>query len=56
MYFPLAEQKAMLRPDGLIARNLERVQAVQHHIGLSHTGAPRPPVTDRLVTLALQQK
>jgi len=56
VYFPLAEQKAMLRPDGLIARNLERVQAVQHHIGLSHTGAPRPPVTDRLVTLALQQK
>ena len=50
---PLAKQEAMLRPDGLIARNLQRVQAVQQHIGLSRSGAPLPPVTDRLVHQAL---
>lgn len=54
VYFPLADQAAMLRPGGLIAQNLRRVQAVQQHLGLSRRGAPLPATTDDVVKQALQ--
>lgn len=53
VYFSLDQQRSMLRPEGLIARNLRAVQQVQVELNLAPLGAPLPEVTPDLVTEAL---
>ncbi len=55
-YFPLREQRALLRPGGVIAANLRAVQDVQRQLGLSQRGAPLPPTSEAYVTQALQAR
>ena len=54
VYFSLAEQRSMLEPTGLIARNLEAVQKVQSRLGLIAEGAPLPRVSPDVVMEALR--
>ena len=54
VYFPLAEQVAMLEPGGVIAQSLRRVHALQQHLGLSGGDAPLPHTTDAAVKQAMQ--
>lgn len=54
VYFSLAEQRSMLEPTGLIARNLESVQKVQSRLGLIAEGAPLPRVSPDVVMEALR--
>lgn len=56
VYFPLQQQQDMLRPGGVIAQNLARVQAVQQRIGISRPGAPLPSTTNFYVKTASGQK
>lgn len=55
-YFPLSQQRFMLRPGGLIANNLKAVQQVQRQLGLSQKGAPLPPTSEAYVLQALQPR
>jgi len=43
---PLVQQRLLLAPGGLIARNLRAVQAVQQHLGIVAPGSPLPEVQD----------
>jgi NitT/TauT family transport system substrate-binding protein len=54
IYFSLEQQRAMLRPDGLIATNLEAVQRVQQQLGLTRPDAPLPAVQGGFVEAALR--
>ena len=45
LYFPLAQQKSLLAPQGPVHRNLEAVQAVQRHLGLIRGTAALPQVS-----------
>ncbi len=54
IYFSLDQQRALLRPGGLIATNLQAVQRVQKQLGLTRPDAPLPAVEGRFVEAALQ--
>ena len=52
IYFDLAQQQQLLQPDGLLARNLKAVKAVQEQLQISTPRAPVPAVTPRFVEAA----
>jgi NitT/TauT family transport system substrate-binding protein len=52
VYFNLDQQRPMLQPGGVLARNLEAVQAVQERLKLTAPGAPVPKVDARYVEAA----
>jgi NitT/TauT family transport system substrate-binding protein len=54
VYFPLAEQKRLLAPQGPLVRNLEAVQAVQRQLGLISGSAALPSVSLEPLRQALQ--
>lgn len=51
-YPGLADQRALLAPDGPLQRNLAAVQRVQEQLGLLTPGAPLPSVSDVAVIAA----
>ncbi len=52
VYFNLDQQRPMLQPGGVLARNLKAVQAVQERLQLTAPGAPVPKVDARYVEAA----
>ena len=52
VYFDLNQQRDLLKPGGVISRNLARVLAVQRQLGLTPPGAPLPVVSSRYVEAA----
>lgn len=54
VYFSLEQQRPMLQPGGVLARNLQAVQAVQQRLKLTAKGAPIPAVSARFVEAAAQ--
>ncbi len=52
VYFNLDQQRPMLQPGGVLARNLEAVKAVQERLKLTAPGAPVPKVDARYVEAA----
>ena len=45
VYFPLSEQAPMLKPNGVLSKNLRAVKMVQERLGLFPSGSPLPSVT-----------
>ena len=54
LYPDLVEQVRLLKPGGVLERNLAAVQRVQQALGLVKAGAPLPRVDDQPLRLALQ--
>jgi NitT/TauT family transport system substrate-binding protein len=54
-YFPLAQQREMLRPGGPISENLRTVRDRQQRLGIVRADAPLPQVSDALVREALRR-
>jgi NitT/TauT family transport system substrate-binding protein len=52
VYFSLEQQRSMLQSGGVLARNLQAVQAVQQRLKLTAAGAPIPVVSARFVEAA----
>ena len=52
VYFSLGEQQKLLQPNGVLARNLAAVQAVQQELKITAPGAPVPDVSPRYVEAA----
>ncbi|MEB3331838.1 MAG: ABC transporter substrate-binding protein [Synechococcaceae cyanobacterium] len=53
-YFPLAQQRSLLRAGGPFERNLRNVQRVQILLRLVKPGSPLPPVSDASLRAALR--
>ena len=45
VYFPLSKQASMLKPQGVLSKNLRAVKMVQERLGLFPSGSPLPSVT-----------
>jgi len=54
IYFSLAEQEAMLAPDGQLARNLQAVRKLQHQLNLVQTDSVTPQVSNLVIQAALR--
>jgi NitT/TauT family transport system substrate-binding protein len=54
IYFSLAEQEALLAPDGQLARNLQSVRALQQQLNLVQTDSVTPQVSNLVIQAALR--